>query len=152
VKEGCYNKNMVNISKRKVKEDILIAISDNLIKYIAHIKNKKQAQLFINSFFTKSERLLFAKRFTIVVMLERGYSYSEIEDTLKVSDRTIAKIEQKRERGDFIYLANHVKKACAKTTTKQEGDIWDLLEVILRAGMPPRGRGRWKKFYELTEK
>ena len=143
---------MVNISKKKVKEDIFIAIGDNLIKYIAHIKNKKQAQLFINSFFTKSERIMLAKRFTIIVMLERGYSYSEIEDTLKVSNVTIAKIEKLREKGNFVYLSKHVKKACVKASTRQEEDIWDILEVILRAGMPPRGRGRWKKIYELTDR
>jgi len=144
---------MVNISKRKVKENILFAISSNLIKYIAHIKNKKQAELFINSFFTKSERIMFAKRFTVLVMLERGYSYSEIKDILKVSNATITNIERKRRMGDFSYMSKHIKNACVKKTgTKQEGDIWDILEVILRAGMPPMGRGRWKKINEMIDK
>ena len=81
----------------------------------------------------------------MLVMLERGYSYSEVEDTLKVSNVTIAKIERKRKKGDFGYLAGVVKRACVSVKEKQEGDIWDLLETILQAGMPPRGRGRWKK-------
>ncbi len=143
---------MVNISKRKIREDILFTISNNLIKYIAHIKNKKQAELFINSFFTKSERIMFAKRFTILVMIERGYSYSEIKDILKVSNSTITNIKRKRDGGYFNYILKHIKKACAKAGTKQEEDIWDILEAILRVGMPPMGRGRWKKINEMIDK
>jgi len=147
---------MVNISKKRVKEDIFEAISGNLIKYIAHIKNRKEADDFIGTFFTKSERTMFAKRFTTIVMLERGYSYSEIKDVLKISHSTIAKIERKRKAGEFSYLSSVVKKVCRKKRhlddSEQEEDIWDILETILRAGMPPMGRGRWKKIYELTEK
>jgi hypothetical protein len=36
-----------------------------------------------------------------------------------------------------------------KLKKKEYEDFWNTLEVILRAGLPPRGKGRWKSTFDI---
>jgi uncharacterized protein YerC len=143
---------MVNISKKNIKKQTLSIVSENLIKYIALIKTQKTAENFINELLTPSEQIMIAKRFAAIVMIERGYSYSKIMDTLKISRGTVASISRKRDAGCFKYICESIKKAKnKKKVVRQEKDFWDSLEIIIMAGMPQMGKGRWKRFNEATE-
>lgn len=141
---------MARISERPVKNTILYKISEQLVSYIASIRTTRNSQRFIGELFSESERLMIAKRLAIVVMLEHGYSYVTIKKTLSVSNDTIARISEDKNRGRFKYI----EKQCGTRYRPKAGeeDFWNYLEIILQAGMPPQGKGRWRYLDELLEK
>lgn len=139
---------MPRVSKRPVKHNILEKISEQLISYIASIKTRRKSELFLTELCTEEERLVLAKRLAIVVMLEHNYSYVTIQKTLSVSPATIARIAEEKDRGRFRYI----EKQCGTRYRPKSGeeDFWDMLEEMLRMGMPPMGKGRWRYLNEMT--
>ena len=136
---------MARISEEPVSKHVLEHIAELLIYEIARIRTDVSAQAFLESFFTPTERIMFAKRFAIIVMLEEGWPYSEIERVLKVSPSTIGRLQQKRERGVY----NALLYSGAKKKSRSAGFT---LEAILRGGLPPiTGKGRWKTSFAIID-
>lgn len=90
---------MGQVSKRLIKK----AIENRLYKVFWHsftgIKTAERARTFFNSFISDVEHIMLAKRLGIALMLAKGYTYQEIEDTLKVSSNTILSVSQRYKYG-----------------------------------------------------
>lgn len=142
---------MVRISEHTVRKEILLQISEKLIEHVARVKTKKHARSFFLELFTETERIMLAKRFAILVLLEQGYSFSVIIQTLKVSQSTIARIVRDKKQGKFNFLIQQIGTRAKKGIIANNSDFLLSLEILLRAGLPPQGRGRWRTFYRLTE-
>ena len=56
-----------------------------------------------DSLFTKTERLMLAKRLAIALLLERGRSYKDISRVLKVSSVTIGLVRNNIMKGNQPY-------------------------------------------------
>lgn len=82
---------MTLISKHKLSGDTLERTFELLIQTLLNIKDKETVKNFINGFFTPTEKIVFAKRMAIYVMLAKGNNYESIRSTLKVSPPTIAR-------------------------------------------------------------
>jgi uncharacterized protein YerC len=143
---------MVNVSKRQIKRKVLLAISNNLFGHIVGIHTSVDADKFLSALLTSSERIMLAKRFAVIFMLERGWSSVVIAKTLKMSPTTILKIDDDREEGIYDFILERIPKK--HTNTAKSSDFWVDLDKFLRVGgiMPPRGRGRWRDFYKITDK
>ncbi len=137
---------MTNVSKKKVKKDVYRKMNGRFAGFIAKIGDEKSSKLFLNEVLTKSERIMLAKRLGVIFMLINNYSFEEIEKNLKVSQTTVANQWKKLKSGDLDYIKTAVTKEKNKRT------FLDDLEVLLQAGLPPRGRGRWRWFYEMQSK
>ena len=102
------------------------------------------------------EKILLTKRYAIILLLERGYIFDVIADSLKVSRTTINKLQRKRKRGDFKSFTHFVvrdNKKITSHTSVSEKSFLDTLEKIVQAGMPPiTGRGRWRNFPKAKTK
>ena len=126
-----------------------------VIKHISKMKEPKQAEYFFGEMFTKTEQILYMKRFAILVMLERGYSFGVIKKALKVSQTTISLIQKARKLGKFNHTVSYLKTS-PRQKQNSGSDFIDFLGVVLQAGLPPRGKGRWqhvwKKFDEAERK
>jgi len=48
--------------------------------------------------------------------------------------------------GKFDHIASQYKNK------KNRQEIWNDLEVLLRLGMPPMGKGRWGWYHDLQSK
>lgn len=142
---------MVNISKRQIKKKVLLTISNDLFRYIVNVRTSADADKFLSALLTPAERLMLAKRFAAIFMLERGYSYGVIAKTLKISQTTIAKIENNKKEGVYDFIVRHIPKKPAVVGKKSS--FWSDLEQFLLVGgiMPPMGRGRWRNVYKMTE-
>lgn len=154
---ACYILYMVNVSKRQVKKKVLLAIGNNLFGHIVDIRTSADADKFLSALLTPAERLMLAKRFAVIFMLEHGCSSMVIAKTLKISPTTVLKINDDREEGIYNFIIQRIpkKKISAKTTTAKDHDFWTELDKFLRVGgmMPPiAGRGRWRHLYKMTEK
>jgi uncharacterized protein YerC len=131
---------MVRISKRKLSDAVKESIGEQLLLSIVHARSRKDAHALLSELLGSEERIVLAKRFATVAMLMRGYSIGQIEDMLKISPDTINRIWKDIQKGRYQRVIRYTKN----NPRKFEGDSFlDMLEKLLQAGLPPRGRGRW---------
>lgn len=108
-------------------------------QFVSFLKGASSAAIFSN-FFTEAEQVMFIKRLAIILMLDYGYSKYRVAQTLKVSESTV-------KRQYVLYQAGHYDHLVAKAKTKSfnKKEFWGVVEVLLRAGLPPMvGKGRWQ--------
>ena len=142
---------MVHVSKYKIKKETLLRISEKLIEQCARLKTKKHAQRFLTELFSETERIMLAKRFAILILLQQGYSFTIITQTLKVSPSTIARVARHKKQGRFNFLVKQIGGRPTSQISRGSNNFLLSLETLLRAGLPPRGKGRWRATYRLTE-
>jgi len=128
---------MTNISKKLIKQEVSNKISSSFTDIVAHLSSKNQISSFFFDFFTYSEKIMFQKRLTVILLILEEVPSTTIEELLKVSPATISKIAKRLDRGGYRNIVNIIEK-------KKESESFSrLLEKFIRAGLPPRGKGRW---------
>ncbi|MBI2599143.1 hypothetical protein HYW40_02915 [Candidatus Curtissbacteria bacterium] len=88
---------MSQVSKKQIKDEIEATVFDSFWTVVAKLTKKEEVGMFFSDFFSKTERINFAKRVSIAVLLSKGYEYRSIRDILKVSTATILKVSLKME-------------------------------------------------------
>lgn len=76
-------------------------IVDQFTTLLADLRKPSQVKTFLQTFMTSTERSVFAKRLAIIWELEKGLSYEEIKQKLKVSSATISTVAKLRKRPDL---------------------------------------------------
>jgi uncharacterized protein YerC len=137
---------MPHVSKKKLKTMHLNTLYAELAKTIVRL-DKKNANLFLDELLGEEEKIMIAKRFAAIVMLIENNSTYRIAQLLLMSPSTVALLRKKLLIGKYEGIENLLKRK-----KKEYVDFWNTLEIILRAGMPPRGRGRWKSTLALINK
>lgn len=133
---------MTNISKNKLPKKSEVKLFSQFTKLFAVADEKLLADMF-EALFTEAEKIMFIKRLAIILLLSRKCSNYRISKTLHISDSTVRDIKQKFLKGHYDVLVKSVNNK--KFDTKK---FWTTVEVLLSAGLPPRGRGRWKWLYK----
>lgn len=100
---------MVYVSKRKVDPKIESVLSDQLLSFIAAAKTKREAAVIVSELLTETEQTMLSKRLAVVVMLERGYSFREIERSLKVTPQTVTRLWRKRKQDAFQKICRYAR-------------------------------------------
>ena len=132
---------MPHISSKKLKKETLNKLYSEFGKAFEKSARKSGARFFLGDLLTKTEKIMLAKRFTVIYLLSKGVPVSYIAESLGVSYSTLSRMSLKYDIGKYSLLL--------KTLESDKTDIWKILEKILKAGLPPRaGRGRWKFLYE----
>lgn len=118
---------MPHISQRKIGRKAEKTLFDDLMRALFEtgIHNGRSC---VYALLTTTERLMLAKRFAIIAMLEREYSYYRIGMTLKVSISTIMRMHRRLEAGYFAPIQHILKKKRRQLTILEE------LELFLTAG------------------
>ena len=129
---------MTNVSKRKLKNDFQDKLFQQLSKLVTSA-NKKQTEGFLSALFTESEKIMFIKRLAVILLLSKEHSAYRISQTLKMSESTVNNIRLKHEIGLYNSIISLAQKK--EFDTEQ---FWNTIEILLRAGLPPRGKDRWK--------
>ncbi|TAL49349.1 hypothetical protein EPN83_01205 [Patescibacteria group bacterium] len=131
---------MPHVSNKKLKKDHLAHLYRRLVFSLEKTGKKSATIKFLNEFLTQTEKIMLAKRFSVIYLLSRGLPVSYIAEALRMSPATIYRMSLKSEAGKYSFLNRAMKEL--------DESIWDALEKILRAGLPPKaGRGRWKFLY-----
>lgn len=81
---------MTQVSKYPIRKDVYEEIFETLLETIANLTTKKDVSAFFNEFLTPTERIMFAKRLAVGLLIAKSYDYKEIRELLKVSTATIA--------------------------------------------------------------
>ena|SRR3989344_6942197 len=131
---------MPHISSKKFKKETLQRLYNEFNSAIEKSARKSWTKFFLSDFLTRTEKIMLAKRFAVICLLSRDVPVSYISEALGMSPATISRMSLKYDIGKYSSLLKAIKS--------ENKDIWNILEKILKAGLPPRaGRGRWKFLY-----
>ncbi|MEK7526074.1 MAG: Trp family transcriptional regulator [Patescibacteria group bacterium] len=84
----------MRISVKKLNESLKKQIVWELAQTLTNFKDPQQTLVFLNDFLNTTELETFAKRLAIAYWLKKGRSYNNIKDNLKVSNATIATVQE----------------------------------------------------------
>ena len=129
---------MTHISKKNLTKNSHKKLTEQMANMFV-VADKKTASPLFTSLFTESEQIMFIKRLAVILMIDKRYSKYRIAKTLHVSESTVKLLLLKYEAGLYKPITKLAKSKSFDTNT-----FWEMVEVLLRAGMPPRGKGRWK--------
>lgn len=145
---------MPQVSRFPLKREVWEKISGLFFQALVAANNKKAAQVFVEGFLAPTERVMLAKRFAVLFLLEKGVEGAEIANFLKMSTSTVSRLRlwqknldaQQRELLRRILLKREVKNL-----------LIDILKTFLYEGPPPKGadwkkRGQEKWRWEMEQK
>ncbi|MES2134782.1 MAG: Trp family transcriptional regulator [Patescibacteria group bacterium] len=123
---------MPHISKKKLESDTAEILGDQLLTFLSVARSKADAHILAQELLTKTERVMIAKRLAIIVMLERGHSFSEAEKVLKVTPQTITRVWRARKEGKYSKIARYAREYTRHF--KKENAFVDFLDNAIRLG------------------
>lgn len=126
---------MPHISSKQLNESVEKEIKNKLFIAIRKIGKDSRATHALSELLTHTEVIMLSKRLSIIYLLLKDKSINNISRELNVSTSTIMKITKKLDKNGYQNLQ--------KIFRKMEPSVTDIVEIILKAGLPPRGKGRW---------
>lgn len=131
---------MPHVSSKKLNKENLQKLYNEFASALEKSAKKSWIKMFLNDFLTRTEKIMLAKRFAVILLLSNGIPVSYIANSLCMSETTVFRMYNRYDIGKYNLLLKSIKK--------ENGEIWKILEKILKAGLPPiAGRGRWKFLY-----
>lgn len=90
---------------------------------ITLIEDRNEAISFLKDIFTPTEIRMFAKRLQVADMLAKGYKYEDIRNFVRVTDQTIASVNNKLNFGEdgLLKILQRLEKIDQVRQDKLEG-------------------------------
>ena len=132
---------MPHISSKKLDLILMQKLFGKLLNLLDKAHDKKSTSKVLNELFTETEKIMFAKRLAIILMLSSKTPQHRIVAVLQVSPSTVARASLMVEIGEY--------KAILKVSIKEKTDLEKIVWSILTVGgvMPPKvGRKYWTKY------
>lgn len=133
---------MAHLSKQQLDPKHLRMLSKQFEQIIASL-NAQSSPLFLDELLGEEEKVMLAKRLAAIIMFMEGNSSYRVWQLLKLSPSTADRIGLNYENGKYAHI-----ETALKSKKSDYERLWETLEIILRAGMPPMGRGRWKSVFK----
>ncbi len=138
---------MSQVSKYQLNNRIYTKIFTLFPQFLYRMTSRgKQAQL-VDAFFTRTEKIVIAKRVAIAFMLVKGYTYDQIVGKIKVSHGTVAKIADSIRTHDQIIVKELM-------SISKEDSFIEFLGAIsygMAKLLPPKN-GNWSRWRGKIEK
>lgn len=133
---------MSHVSRKRLKKEFATELADQFLTFLSLAQTKKEARILANELLSQTERVMLAKRLAVVVLLVRGYSFTQIEEALGVTRQTVVRIWKDMKTGKYDKIVRYARD---HTRHFKRESFMDELIRIIHFGMPPRaGKGRWK--------
>lgn len=131
---------MTNVSKKKLRSKVYKTIDDQFIKTIARL-DEKTTKTFLKNFLTATERVMFAKRLAVMLLLKEDFSPYRIARLLNVSTSTVRRIHAQM-------LSKDIKLGTSIASIQNEffKEFRDFLFKGL--SMSPKRRVQWLNDFE----
>lgn len=84
----------MQVSKQKLNATLEGQVYAIFYQLIADVKSTREAELLFKDLLTRTELSVLTKRVAIALFLDKGRSYENIKNTLKVSSATIASVQE----------------------------------------------------------
>lgn len=134
---------MAQVSKYPLSKDVYDRIFEIFLKTLINIRDKNEGRNLLKDFFTPTERMMFAKRLGIALLLEKNYDYQTIRSILKVSSGTIASVNLARKYGNQGYNKFIEKILNDEQITEFLEEI--TLKLVSLPASGTKGSGAWKQ-------
>ena len=129
---------MSQVSKNQLNNKIYEKIFSLFPQYLHKMSVAGKQTILIDTFFTRTEKIVMAKRIAIAFMLVRGYSYRAISAKIKVSTSTVLKIADSIHiNGDLV-----VKELDSIASSDAFTAFLNTIGYNLSKLLPPKG-GNW---------
>jgi uncharacterized protein YerC len=129
---------MTRVSKRALDTAVIDELFCQLARVIGRAHGKRM-ELLLHALFTPAEHIMFTKRLAVIVLLHEEVSMYKIVRMLHMSLSTVSSMKERYEAGEY--------KAVTSTlgmSKREREQFWKTVGLILRGGMPSRGRDRWE--------
>jgi len=117
---------MTHLSKRRLDKETYTQVLDSLDIVLGKLK-KDEVRAFLFSLMSGTERLMVAKRFAAIALIDQGVSTSTISDRLNMTRATVSKLA-------MIMKIKDKGFAVAFGKVKQDQAIMDMKDVLLGVG------------------
>jgi uncharacterized protein YerC len=133
---------MPHISRHVPEKKIADEIYSVLLTHITRKGAARDRARLFEELFTHVEHVMLAKRFAIICMLGEGYSFGDIQETLRVSPSTVGRLWAAMQRGKYRETVRIVKKQKLSSALLK---VLDSLTFVPRSVHAPR----WKWLDDL---
>lgn len=141
---------MPQISRRKMNGNIEQKVFSLFSEVLTNLNKKGEVESFLADLLSPTERIMLAKRLSIVLLLDRGYNYAEIGDILKVSKDTIGRISTWVGRGGRGF---DVAIGKINSKEKRQEFLLDLEKLIAKLIAPhPIAQRKADHYYEQRKR
>lgn len=120
---------MPQVSKFIIRPEVWDIIFNMFLDSFLFAKDKDKLSAYVQSIFTPTERIMFAKRFAACILLSKGHEYRSVARILRMSLTTISKMnfKIKYEGEGLMPIIEDTLRKQAKTVFKEEiKDLFDL--------------------------
>lgn len=137
---------MTQVSRMRLNPEINDRLVELLISVLGSSSQTKSGLLFTHSLLSPTELTMLAKRVGIALLLKKKYQYQQIQDYLKVSKGTIAKVAEILASSDqeSQTVLNNILK------DKQISQVLGKIDYFINGMLPPKG-GNWKEWRKQLE-
>lgn len=126
---------MAKVSKRMLNPELQERIFEVFWQGVADLKTPKEVEVFFKDLLSPVEQIMLVKRLAIAILLTKGYSYEDIDQTLKVSKSTIMRVSAWLQAGGRGYI-NVIAKINQR---KKKEAFWEKIEeLVLQASRPAK--------------
>ena len=137
---------MTHISRKKIKKDVADELADQFLTFLSLTRTKQDARTLARELLSQTERVMLAKRLAVVVLLVRGYTFVQIEETLGVSRQTVVRLWRETKEGRYEKIVRYARK---HTSHFKKESFLDAFIRVIHIGMPPRAGKRWQQLDKL---
>ncbi len=99
----------MQISSRKLNKTLENQIRQMLIEVLCEVDSPKTMEEILNDLLTETERVAMMKRLGIAVYLDKGRSYEDVKNNLKVSSATIATVAENLGQPGIVEVIKRIK-------------------------------------------
>jgi uncharacterized protein YerC len=130
---------MTHISKKKLSTNDTSVLHGKMFALLASL-DRKNSPSFFGELFSEAEQIMLIKRLAVIILLHEGYSTYRISHTLHMSPSTTERMKRRYERKEYQHIIS-----VYTNEPKIARGISRILDILLTAGLSPRGKGRWKR-------
>ena len=127
------------VSRIPLNKKISKQISEDFLFSLVKLNKKEEVLSFLEEFLTPTEKTMLSKRLGVALLLQRGTSYNDIAELLKVSTATIVVIKRTLVK-DYSY--RKVIEKLSRTLLGNEQKELGWLETVLRSKTDIRARAK----------
>src|SRR3989338_9187680 len=124
---------MTMVSRRKINKQLEKYVFELFVKTIIDLKTEADVADFLQDILSPTERVMLTKRLGIAILLTKGYTYTMIDQTLKVSSPTINHVSYWLKHGNSGYQ-RVVEKIVSNQ--KKEATLDTIEEILLKLSRP----------------
>lgn len=84
----------MQLSKSKINKNLNLQLKNMFLGVLAEMKSPEDIEAVLQDLLTDTERAVVLKRLGIAIYLDKGRSYEDIKNNIKVSSATIATVSE----------------------------------------------------------